>query len=246
MKALAKLAAPKDVAGMIPAVLKAEPGEERDSAEKAVMLVCLQEPRANERATPIVAALEKAAAADRVALLPLLGRVGGPAAMQRIQAALADADAATYDAGVRALANWPDGSVAADLLKLARTAKTEPQRHAALHGLIRVAVLPGKADADKLALLKEAMGMASRDEERNYVLQRAGAVRTVESLRFILPAMEQPALSQQACKSVCELAHHKELRNPNLAEFKPALDKVLKVSTDAATLERARRYLQGN
>ena len=56
--------------------------------------------------------------------------------------------------------------------------------------------------------------------------------------------MEQPALAEQACSSVVELAHHKELRNPNRQEFAAALKKVLATAKDAIILERAKRYLK--
>ena len=40
MTALAQLAAPEQVAGMLKGLLKAQPGSEREAAEKAVMIVC--------------------------------------------------------------------------------------------------------------------------------------------------------------------------------------------------------------
>jgi hypothetical protein len=64
----------------------------------------------------------------------------------------------------------------------------------------------------------------------------------VETLRFLLPFLDQPELAQQACLSVVELAHHRGLREPNKAEFDPALDKVIATSTDAVVIDRAQRY----
>ena len=76
------------------------------------------------------------------------------------------------------------------------------------------------------------------------MIQRAAAVRAVETLRFVAPYMDQPALAEQACRSVVELAHHKELRDPNRQEFAAALQKVLATAKDAVVLERAKRYLE--
>jgi HEAT repeat protein len=246
MAALAKLAGPNDVPAMVAAVLKAEKGPQRDSAEKAIMLVSQQVQDAEKRAEPVIGVLRTASAADRIELLPLLGRIGGAAAKQTIQDAIASSDAALHEAGVRAICNWPDASVADQLLKLSQTAKVDMHRLWALRAFIRVIALPGKTpDAEKLAMLKQAVQLAGRDEERGLVLERLSAVRTVESLRFLLPYLDQPALAQQACKSVTELARHKELREPNKKEFSTALEKVIKISTDQTTVERARRYLQG-
>ena len=54
--------------------------------------------------------------------------------------------------------------------------------------------------------------------------------------------MDQPEFTAVACKSVVELAHHKELRQPNKAEFNKALDKVIALSKDPEVLLRATQY----
>jgi len=245
MAALANLARPKDAAALASAVLKAEKGAERDNAEKAVMLVCQQVPDAEERAAPVINILQTASPADRAALLPLLGRIGGSEARRAIQPALSSDDADLYEAAVRALCNWPDASVAGQLLELSERAESATHRLWALRALIRVIALPSAmADAEKLAMLQQAMRRAERDDERNLILQRVSAVRTVESLRFLLPYLDQPSLAQTAGASITELGRHKELRDPNKAEFIPALEQVLKTNQDGTVLEQARRNLQ--
>lgn len=245
MVALTNLAGPKDIATMASAVLRAEKGAERDSAEKAVMLVCRQVPDAERRADAVVDILKNSSPADRAALLPLLGRIGGSQARREILRALNSDNAELNEAGVRAICNWPDASAAGQLLELSQKAEAAHHRLWALRAFIRVIALPSDLpDKEKLALLKQAMTRAHRDEERNLVLGRVSAVRTVEALRFLLPYLDQPALVQTAGKSITELGRHKELRDPNKAEFIPALERVLKTNHDGATLEQARRYLQ--
>jgi len=122
MAALANLAGPKDTAAMAAAVLKAEKGAERDDAEKAVMLVCQQIPDADRRAEPVTELLKQSTPADRAALLPLCGRIGGAQAKREVQSALDSDDADLYEVGVRAICNWPDASVAGQLLELSEQA----------------------------------------------------------------------------------------------------------------------------
>ena len=98
---------------------------------------------------------------------------------------------------------------------------------------------------DKLALLRTAWDDCEQDAERNLILQRAQAIRHVETLRFLLPYLDQPKFAQEACQSIVELAHHRKLRDDNKAEFHAALDKVMSTSTDATVKERATRYKQG-
>jgi HEAT repeat protein len=243
--ALAKLAGPKDIPAMVALVLKTEKGPQRDEVEKAVRLLCQQALEVEHRADPVIEVYRSAAAADRAELLPLLGRLGGPAARASIQQALDSKDPQLHAAGVRAICNWPDPSVADQLLDLAQTGAAPAQRLVALRAFIRVVALPGNLSDDKrLAMLKQAMQLAGRDEERALVLERASAVRSVETLRFLLPYLST-TLAEPASKSIVELARHKELRQPNKKEFGAALSTVIKTSTDPDTLEKARRCLQG-
>ena len=107
MATLGKLAEPRHVAAMLTGVLKAKGGPEREAAEKAVMFVCngIKDPA--KRAEPILAVWDKLSDADRTALLPTLGRVGGPAALKVVEAAMADPDPPRREAGFRALAIGP-------------------------------------------------------------------------------------------------------------------------------------------
>ncbi|MGA2067416.1 MAG: HEAT repeat domain-containing protein [Thermoguttaceae bacterium] len=246
MAALGQLAGPEHIPAMLQGVLRAEAGPEREAAEKAVMFVSNRIADPLKRADPLLAAWAKLDTDQQEALLPTLGRVGGPATLQIVEAAIADSQPKRHEAGLCALWNWPDASVARRLLWLAQSPGSPAHRLAALRALIRVAPLRDqRSDAQRLDLLKKAMTLATRDEERNRVLDRCKAVRTIESLRFVAPSMEQPALAQQACLTVVELAHHRELREPNKAEFDRALDAVLRISRDEDVLDRAQRYKKG-
>jgi HEAT repeat protein len=244
--ALGELAGPEHIPGMVRGILAADLGREREVAEKAVMLVCSRISDARQQAAPLLAAMDKLNAADRMAVLPVLGRVGGPAALTIVTAALADADPRLHEAGLRALCNWPDASVAPELMERVQADDHPADRTAALRALIRVAPLPdGRSDAEKLELLKKALALCTRDTERNLTLQRAAAIRTPETLRFLTTYLDQPAYAQQACQAVVELAHHRDLREPNKAEFDRILDKVIQTSQDATVVDRANRYKKG-
>ena len=113
-----------------------------------------------------------------------------------------------------------------------------------LRAYIRVVSMPKQgSDAVRLERLERAMSLAQRDDERAYVLERAGAVRSMDSLRFVVPFVDRPALAEAACKAVADLAHHRELRDPHKAEFRAALEKVQRTSKDRLILERVKRYL---
>jgi len=243
MAALGQIAAAEQVAEMLPGVLKAEAGPEREAAEKAVMFVCQRTEDPEERAAPIVAVFTKFPESDQKVLLSTLGRVGGSSARTIVEQAIASKDAATHAAGLKALCNWPDVSVAPRLIELIKTDEHSEHRTAALRALIRVAPLAdARSDAERLAALQEAMALCERDDERKLVLQRARAIRTPESLRFVAPFMDQPEFAEIACETVVELAHHRALRDSAKAEFHAALDKVIATTKDPTLIERSERY----
>ena len=246
MKSLGQLAAPTDVNEMVKAVLKAKKGNERNDAEKNLMFVCRKIEDKDARSKPILTAMKTLNGASRTAMIPSLGRVGGSLAWTEVKKAIASRDGATHMAGIRAISNWPDASVADALFKIAKSGKHADHKRIARMSLLRIAPLPdGRTDAEKLKLLKEAMKLVANDKEKNYGIKRAAPIRIVETLRYVLPFVSQPKYSKEACQSVVELAHDRGLRDSNKAEFHAALDKVIGTTKDATLIDRANRYKAG-
>jgi HEAT repeat protein len=243
LEALGQLAGPELVARLAHAVLDAKDDAAREEAEKALMLITQRNRKADERALPLLKVMSGLDEKQRAKLLPALGRIGGKPARKVVDEALADKDPTRSAAALKAICNWPDGSVSPRLIELAAASSDALQRKLIVSALIRVAPLPDKRpDAVRLAMLKRAMELASSNEQKAQVLKRASAICTLETLRFVAPYMDQPEFTQVACKSVVELAHHKELRQPNKAEFSIALDKVIALSKDPEVILRANHY----
>ncbi|HJN11938.1 MAG TPA: HEAT repeat domain-containing protein [Pirellulaceae bacterium] len=243
MASLGKIAGPEHIAGMVQGVLKATPGSEQATAEKQIMFVCARAADPAKRSAPLVAAINKLNTQQRLTMLSTLGRVGGSDARSEIEAAIKSSNSTLHTLGIRAISNWPDASIAPRLMQLAKTDSHSSHRTTALRALMRVAPLSdARTDGQRLTLLKQAVAMASADRERILALDRARAIRTTGSLRFILPYVSKSATAEQACLSIVELAHHRTLREPNKVEFATALDLVIKTSKNATVIDRAERY----
>jgi HEAT repeat protein len=246
LEALGELAGTEGVASLAQLVLDAKEAAAREEAERALMLISQRDPKVkvDDRAGPLLKVMSGLSEKDNTALLPALGRIGGKPALQVVNAALTWGSPDRRAAALRALCNWPDGSVAQQLVNIAQTGKDPAERKLAVDALIRVAPLPDKqrSDAQRLATLEKAMELSSSHEQRALVLKRAAAIRSLDTLHFVAPYMDQPEFTQAACKAVVELAHHKELRQPNRAEFNAALDKVLALSHDPEVILRANHY----
>ena len=110
---------------------------------------------------------------------------------------------------------------------------------------MRVAALPDKRpDAQRLDLLKKAMTPGHARRGAKLCAPAGEAIRTIDSLRFVLPYMDKPEYAQEACATIVELAHHRKLREPNKAEFDKALDAVIR-QQDPGIVDRAKRYKKG-
>lgn len=246
IRALGNVAEPKYLPDMIALLLRTEKGPQRDDVEKAIMLIANRINEEDRRAESILAALRGASDADRCVLLPVLGRIGGKPALEPILAAIASSNRDVKDAGVRGLCNWPDAGVADELSRLAQNAPEESHRLWALRALIRVIGLDlSRPPKETLALFQKAMQLAWRDEERRLILSRVGVARCAETMRWVVPYLENDALAKDASQAVIELAHRRELMGPNQAEFTAALKKVIEVCKDQELVARAKRIIEG-
>ena len=246
MRTLGRLAAPNQAADMVRLLPRIPQGRERDDAEKAIMFVCNRTPAEDQRADPVLSVLGGVGDAEKAVLLPLLGRIGGKKALDSIHGYLKHQNAEVRDAAVRGLCNWPDDTVAGELLAMAKDSDSRSHRIWALRSYIRVVTLPGtRSTGETLGMLKTAMEMATRSDEKKLVLLRAGSVRDVQTLRWVAPYLDNASLAQAACEAVVELAHHRQLREPSKGDFDPALKKVIEICRDPLLVERAKRYLAG-
>jgi HEAT repeat protein len=221
-------------------------GAHRDEVEKTIAQVCNKLPEGTSPAQPVLAWLKEHPTERLVLSLPLLGRLGGPESLTAIEAELPSKDPSTADAALRGLCNWPTAEVADKLSSLAVSGADKRTRRRALRAYVRVVSLPSqRPESDTLTMLQTAMKQAEEPEDRTLVLERAATVRTMECIRWLASFLDDPACAQQACQSLVELAHHRELRHPNIAEVGPILEKVATISKDSAIAERANRYRLG-
>jgi HEAT repeat protein len=246
MSALGRIGRPEEIAAMLPGVLKAEKGGERDAAERNVALVCSRIENEDQRGEALIKALEHVSKDQIDQLLSLIGRVGGKKLIDFVAGIATGPDAARRKLGIDALSKWPDASVADKLLEITKNATEPAERNQAFQGYVKIsAVRDGRNDKQRLERMKEAMQIAKTPEEQTLVLSRSRTAYDVETVRFVLPYVEQAPFAQVACETIVEIAHHREVRDPHKAEFDKVLDKVIEVSKDPVVVDRAGRYKRG-
>ncbi|MBS0209148.1 MAG: HEAT repeat domain-containing protein [Planctomycetes bacterium] len=246
VKALGQIGRPEQIGPMLVAVLKAPKGGERDEAEKNVALICARIDNEDRRGDALIKALDTVSPAERDQLLSLVGRVGGKKLIKFVADIATGSDTARRKLGVDALTKWPDASPADTLLEIARKAGSPADRATAFQGYVKVASMRDKRnDKQRLDRMKQAIKEAQTDEEKTLVIRLARTSYDVDTLRFVLPYVDESPFAQIACETIVELAHHREVRDPNKAEFDKALDKVIAATSNPEVVERANRYKRG-
>ncbi len=241
---VSRLASSADISKIIQIHFTNTDRGERDQLEKTVVNICRRIPQRDAQERPVVEIYRSANRESQMKLLPLLGRLGGQQSLKIIRAAVKDKNAKFVDAAVTALANWPSAEVTDDLIRVS-THSNQSLRIRSVRALARVVVLKdSRSDKQRLEMLTKTMKKAERDQERELILDRAKAIRTIETLRFVVPYLDNKKLQQRACRTVVELAHHRGLRKPHQAEFDRALTRVIKITKDKRLADRARNYMK--
>ena len=246
MSAFAELGDLSDVPAMLQGVLKAEKGAERDAAEKALVAVCSRKTKPELRAEPVLAARSKLDDESQLDLLSTVARIGGAKALEAVEAALASTNPSQHEAGLQAFCKWPDAGITDRLVKLIENSTNPIERSMEFKALVRLASIREKRnDQERLSRFKQAMSLAKSANEQALVIDKCRSAYSVDTLRYVLPYLDQPTFSEITCETIVELAHHREVREPNKAEFDKVLDRVLQVSKDAIVKDRAQRYKNG-
>jgi HEAT repeat protein len=242
-KALEIMATEKDAEALIDFLCKTSPGEEREAAGRAVWMSCQKIADPAQRSALLLAAMEKADAAGKCAILPSLARVGGEESLVAIRSAMGSSDQDLRDAGYRALANWPDATVAGELLEIVKSSKVESYRVWSLRAYARVVALPSERPAQEtFEMLKEAMSLATRTEDKTLIVSRLGAVRAPDALALLLSFVDDPDLKEAAVPAVFTLAKGLSLSHPDQATA--ALKKIQPLTKDPATLQQIPKVLR--
>jgi sugar phosphate isomerase/epimerase/HEAT repeat protein len=204
--ALGTMGDDKAVAALIGFASKAEKQDELDAAEKALTAICDRAADKGKCGLPIVEASAAAKGPAKVCFLKVMPKIGGPSALGAIKTALADADAPTAEAALRVLADWPDAAAAPDLLDVAKNNQNATFQVLALRGYIRLASVPAdRPAADKLKMLKEALDLAKRPDEKKFALASLGEIGTLDSLKLVDPCIDDKGLCEEACQAAVKI-----------------------------------------
>lgn len=224
------------------------PKQPRDAglADAALRAACSRLPQKDAVADKILAALPKAQGPAKAALLKLLSATGGKMALDALRNNLKDPDAAVQESALRALSEWSDPDAAPALLELAKSLPDEKQRILAFRGYIRLTDSNSITDEQKVAMCKDAMAAATRDEEKKLVLGALSNIATADAMQQILPLLDG-ALKEEAGAAIVAIADKLSGVWWKRNDPKPileSLEKVVATCQEKQTLARATAVLK--
>jgi HEAT repeat protein len=242
LNALGDMGAPDDAPALMRLLVQASDDATRNAAEDAVVAVCNRIETPEHRALPVLAQWPDARPAARPAIIAVLGRVGGAAALAKIRAARRSSEADLVDAAVRALAQWTTADVLDDLLDIAQHSESKTQRVLALGGYIRLLGLPSDREPQATAALYQtAWALAERPDEKKQILSGLSSVPHMDALRLARQSLTDEALRAEAENAVISVAR---LVGPwQLEVAQAAIKDVLAQTTSDETRERGEKAL---
>jgi hypothetical protein len=169
--------------------------------------------------------------------------MGGEEALGAVHGAIESADEAVRDAGYRALANWPDATVASELLEVAKTSEVESYRVWSLRAYARVVSLPSeRPPQETFEMLNGAMDLATQTEDKRLIVSRLGSVRAPDALAAVLSLVDDPELKDTAVVAAFTLAKGLSQSHPDQASA--AMEKVRSLTKDPAILQQIPKVLR--
>lgn len=222
--ALGDLSAADQLPALIDLLARDTGDRSTPAAEDAVTTTVNRIEDAAQRATLVLAKLDTAPAAGRPALIRVLGRLGGDAALTAIRKALASATEGEVDAAVRALAKWNDAAVLADLEQVARNTSNDAHRGLALRAYFRLLkTAADKTPDQQMEMVQHVLPAAKSTEERKALLAALGEIKHVEALAIAGGALQEEALRDEAALALAAAARRLAAERPEAA--RSALEK---------------------
>ncbi len=236
LESLRKIAVSDTLSPLLALLVKSGSEAESEPVMKALDAVCRASRDKDQATRTTLAAFHQAQPAERQRLLPLLPELGTAAALEAAEAAATDANPEVAKEAVRALAHWPTAAPAQRLLALARADKSPTVQVLAVRSGIEVAGQEPDLGR-RLALLKEALKVATRPGEKKLALAQIGSIPSPEALQVVEQVLNDPGVGDEAALASIAIAEKLAASQPGLA--REAAGRVMTQSKQPEVLSRA-------
>ncbi|MHC4086288.1 MAG: HEAT repeat domain-containing protein [Planctomycetota bacterium] len=239
---LATLAAGDDMDSIMKILVEIKEARDLSYAEDAAKKVFYRAENRSKCFEAVAGRYEAATEATKGVILDLGAATGDSRALKLERNALESPNKELYGRALRALAKWPNETAAEDLLRQTKNASEQVDRIVALRGYIRIAgIEKAKLSADeRMKMLKTAIGLAKRNEERKQIVSGLQHVKSLEALDMLGKYMDNPAHQAEARMSAANLIWDLRASHPTEAR---AMAKQLLESKNRTVANKARKTI---
>ena len=232
---------------LLDVLMEAERSDDLTAAEQAVAAVCTKAAKPQSHAGALIGLLRRAKPQQKMALLRVLGAIGGADALKAVRAAADSDDAQVRTAAIRVLTNWKTPDAAPLLLALAQSTSNRNERTLFLRGYLGIARRRNLPVGERLAMCREAAGMIRRADEKKLLLGALSSIESPGTLALIVPHMDVADTREEAAMAATTVAEQL-LKSRQSARYAPKLieplEKVAQVTTNENLARRAKGLLQ--
>jgi len=246
IKALVDVAGPKDIDRLIAILAETTGTPDQAAAQRAIIAAAERIPDRRQRAGKVLAAMQAAGGARKVALIQVLGRIGGAAALKAVVKETSADDKALSDAAVRALASWPDGEATGALLDIIEHTDNITHRVLALRGMVRLLTTGDVDQTRAVEMYRQALRIVETPAEKKLIIAGLGSVRSIDSLRLVAGYLDDDALKSEAAAAAVKIACAQGRGDKGLPQYESVviLRRALGAISDSRLRQQAERHIK--
>ena len=248
LSTLGALGSEQQAGDLVRLISKAQDPADRDAIEGALTAIC---GRAGTKCLPYVLPLAKHSQSElRIIALRALATMGGRDALAAVTSALADRDESVRDEAVGTLATWPnnwpeDAAVAEPLLGLVKSGQKRSYQVQGARGyLLYVQESKKLSNADKLRAIDHLLPLLQQPQEKRLAISALSSIPTAKTLESLVTLAGDPAVAEEACLAIVNVATGNDLRSASKATRQKALQAALDQSKSDSTRNKASEALK--
>ena len=208
--ALGNTVPPSQLNVLIEQVVSPKRAEDLEAAILSLKTAAIRMPDQEDCASKLSGASNAASASTKVALLEIIGAVGGKKALQTIEQAAKTDDAQLKDVSSKLLGEWMTIDAAPVLLNLAKTGPADKYQVRALKGYIRIARQFVKNESEKAAMFSNAFDSARQPAEQKLVIDNLKAFPSIDTLKLAVRIAQSPELKEEASQAAIAISEDKK------------------------------------
>jgi len=239
LAALGAVVGPTELDVLIKELANAKSDADVKNAERALQTACIRMPDREATAGKLAAAIPQLSAERKASALRILGAMGGPTALATIADVSKSDNSDLLDVGTRVLGAWMTIDAAPVLLDISKTSSADKYRVRALRGYLRLARQLKMSDADRLAMCRQALEVAKRDEERALVLDALKRCPSAESIKLASSMISDADMRDRAVEVAIFIGE--KIKDKDPAAAKSAGEQALKAVPAGKLADRARK-----